>query len=65
VEVLPDRFDENGRPLDGPPYDKQYEMIERAVLDFEDALDGRNSWKNLLRGLFEPPDYTKNTRRSR
>lgn len=66
VEVLPDRFDANGRPLDGAPYDKEYEMVERVVRDFEDALDGRSSWKTLLRGIFVPPvDYSSSARRGR
>jgi len=79
---LPDRFDEDGRPLDrhgnrfrtrdgerglggggglsallgeggGDRGAGQQEMIERVVSDFGDVVDGRKSWKDLLRGLME------------
>ncbi len=55
VEVLPDRFDKDGRPLDanGHVIPKETEMVERIVHDFEDVVEGRQSWKSLLRGFFE------------
>jgi hypothetical protein len=55
VEVLPDRFDKDGRPLDGDgyPFPRQPEMVERIVHDFGDVLEGRQSWMSLLRGFFE------------
>lgn len=52
MEVLPDRFDREGRPLPGSGH-PETEMVERIVHDFEDVLDGRQSWKGLLRGFFE------------
>lgn len=59
TEVLPDRFDERGRPVDsrrgrsaggeaGPQ-----EMIEKFVGQVGDVLDGRQSFKALLTGLFD------------
>jgi hypothetical protein len=53
--VLPDRFDEDGRPLDGSGhvYPKEQEMVERIVHDFGDVIEGRQSWRSLLRGFFE------------
>lgn len=57
MEVLPDRFDREGRPLNGHGHsNSETEMVERIVHDFEDVLDGRQSWKSLLRGLFEEPE---------
>jgi hypothetical protein len=55
VEVLPDRFDKDGRPLDanGHAKPKETEMVERIVHDLEDVIDGRQSWRSLLRGFFE------------
>ena len=55
VEVLPDRFDKDGRPLDanGHVNPKETEMVERIVHDFEDAIEGRQSWRSLLQGFFE------------
>lgn len=49
VEVLPDRFDKNGRPIrrqieEGPPS----EMAERIAMSFEDVVGGKKSWKDLL-----------------
>jgi hypothetical protein len=51
VEDLPDRFDRDGRRIDG---DKDRgaggsgEMVERLAHDFGDVIDGRKSWKDLL-----------------
>jgi hypothetical protein len=28
-------------------------MVERIVHDFEDVIEGRQSWRSLLRGFFE------------
>lgn len=55
MEVLPDRFDKDGRPLDvdGHVKPKETEMVERIVHDFEDVMEGRQSWRSLLRGFFE------------
>lgn len=55
VEVLPDRFDKDGRPLDsnGHVQPKEIEMVERIVHDFEDVIEGKQSWRSLLRGFFE------------
>jgi hypothetical protein len=55
VEVLPDRFDKDGRPLDanGHAIPKETEMVERIVHDFEDVIEGRQTWRSLLRGFFE------------
>jgi len=49
VEVLPDRFDKNGRPIrrqieQGPPS----EMAERIAMSFEDVVEGKKTWKDLL-----------------
>lgn len=50
--MLPDRFDRDGRPLDGSRglfgSGGQKEMVERVVRDFGDVVDGRKSWKDLL-----------------
>jgi hypothetical protein len=65
IEVLPDRFDEDGRPLDrygnsfsrsrsngdGGRGDKPTEMVERLASDFGDVMEGRKTWKDLLAGL--------------
>lgn len=79
VEILPDRFDEDGQPLDkygnrfrtrdggregglngglggllgGGGGSGQQEMIERVVSDFGDVVDGKKTWKDLLRGFME------------
>jgi hypothetical protein len=31
-------------------------MVERIVNDFEDVIQGRGSWRSLLRGFFEEAD---------
>jgi len=53
VEVLPDRFDRDGRPLDRSrgAGGGQKEMVERIVHDFGDVVDGRKSWRDLLSGF--------------
>ena len=53
VEELPPRFDGDGTPLDrgrsgGNP---QTEMVERIVHDFGDVVDGRKSWRDLLKSF--------------
>jgi hypothetical protein len=64
VEVLPDRFDRDGRPLDrnGNPYSNSrsrgeggggQEMVERITRDFGDVIEGRKSWKDMLRTFVE------------
>ncbi|PBP19994.1 hypothetical protein BUE80_DR009189 [Diplocarpon rosae] len=73
VEVLPDRFDRDGRPLDkygnsyrSKPKDGslaglvgnlgqggQQEMVEKLVGGFGEVMEGRKSWKDLLRGVVE------------
>jgi hypothetical protein len=50
VEVLPDRFDKDGRPLDRSGGAEQ-EMVERVVRDFGDVVDGRKTWRDLIGGL--------------
>ncbi|RDW91095.1 hypothetical protein BP5796_02260 [Coleophoma crateriformis] len=57
TEVLPDRFDRDGRPL----HDRGFggssgggnEMVERLVIGFGDVIEGRSSWKDLLRGVLD------------
>lgn len=62
--MLPDRFDEDGRPIErsrgrGGVREKerggggQTEMVERIARDFGDVVDGRKSWRDLLGGLME------------
>jgi len=65
VEVLPDRFDKDGRPLDshGHVQPKEIEMVERIVHDFEDVIEGRQSWRSLLRGFFEKGGGSDGSRR--
>lgn len=61
TEVLPDRFDEHGRPLDGsrrgfgagPGAGGEQEMVEKFVSGFGDVVEGRKSWKDLLRGVLD------------
>lgn len=55
IEVLPDRFDKDGRPLDGSGnvYPKEQEMVGRIVNDFEDVIEGRQSWRALLRDFID------------
>jgi hypothetical protein len=73
IEVLPDRFDAYGRPIESTYRSRsrsrsrgpgnrhgdddfpsgQTEMVERFVRDFSNVVDGRGSWKDLLRPLFE------------
>jgi len=51
IEVLPDRFDRDGRPLDGSG--RESEMVERIAKGVGEVLEGRGSWKDLLRGLLD------------
>jgi len=55
VELLPDRFDKDGRLLDanGHAKPKETEIVERIVHDFENVIEGKQSWRSLLRGFFE------------
>ncbi|KAG9238435.1 hypothetical protein BJ875DRAFT_48530 [Amylocarpus encephaloides] len=53
TEVLPDRFDDNGRPLDrergfGGGGGAQGDMVEKLAHDFLDVMDGRKGWKDIL-----------------
>lgn len=58
VEVLPDRFDDDGRPLNGSRSrgvgakgDGQSEMVEKLASDFGAVMEGKKSWKDMLAGL--------------
>jgi hypothetical protein len=64
VEMLPDRFDEEGRPLDreGNEFSRtrgsvrgggQQEMVEKLTRDFGDVVSGKKTWKDMLRGVVE------------
>jgi hypothetical protein len=54
VEELPPRFDKDGRPLGrGSDESPEIEMVERIVNDFEDVLEGRQTWRSLLRSFWE------------
>jgi len=64
TEVLPDRFDAQGRPLDrhgkrdreriaGGNGGGQQEMVEKLIGGFEEVVEGRKSWKDLLAGLLD------------
>jgi len=67
VEVLPDRFDRDGRRIDGDDRGiggrwkgkgiagafGNKEMVEKLVGDLGDVVDGRKSWKDLLREVVE------------
>jgi hypothetical protein len=64
VEVLPDRFDRDGRPIDKRGGGGlEGEMVEKMVHDFEDVLDGRKSWKGLLKGFFDEAESAGHGRR--
>jgi len=49
VEVLPDRFDKYGRPIDETRGGPEQEIVERLAHQFTDVLDGRASWKDLVK----------------
>lgn len=58
--MLPDRFDEDGRPLDrggrsrsrgAGAGDPQQEMVEKLTRDFGDVVSGKKSFKDLLMGV--------------
>jgi hypothetical protein len=50
--ILPDRFDRDGRPVNGTRGGgRETEMVERIVHDFGDVVDGRKSWRDLLAGF--------------
>ena len=60
MEVLPDRFDKDGRRVDrsrggglfgGSGGGGQSEMMERVVRDIGDVVDGRKSLKDLIGDL--------------
>ena len=68
VEILPDRFDADGRPLDrygnrfaqgrglnlgGAGGKGNSEMVERIVREVGDVVDGKKTWKDLLRGFVD------------
>jgi len=68
VEVLPDRFDREGRYIGrdrslsrsaaglggGEGSGSQQEMVEKLVEGFGDVVEGRASWKDLLKGVLMP-----------
>lgn len=59
IEDLPRRFDDEGRPLDGYRNrsgisgggGKESEMVEKIVRDVGDVVDGRKTWKDLLKSV--------------
>lgn len=67
TEILPDRFDREGRLISGRSLSRrdrdrqrgysggggggQQEMVERLVSGFGDVVEGRASWRDLLRGV--------------
>jgi hypothetical protein len=57
TELLPDRFDDQGRPLGRSrggglgSGGGQNEMVERLVQDFTGVLDGKKTWKDMLKGF--------------
>jgi len=51
--VLPDRFDRDGRQIDRGKGGGEQEMVERLVHGFGDVIDGRQSWKALLKGFWD------------
>ena len=53
VDVLPDRFDGVGRPIEREGGVVETEMVERLVHGFGDVIGGKSSWKDLLRGLID------------
>jgi len=61
TEILPDRFDAHGRPLDSSRGfggargggGGEQEMVERFVVGGGDVVEGRKSWKELLRGVLD------------
>ncbi|KAH8820845.1 hypothetical protein F5884DRAFT_62436 [Xylogone sp. PMI_703] len=77
VEVLPDRFDEDGRPLDSPTYGRRSrstgpargsdDMVQKIARSFTDVMDGKASWKDLLKTFLEdlPNDSSGGSRRKR
>lgn len=52
VEVLPDRFDSDGRPLDRARGGES-EIVERIARDVGEVLEGRASWRDLLMGVLD------------
>lgn len=65
VEILPNRFDSEGRPLDRGGHDGQREMVEKIVLDFGDAVDGKKKWKDLLKDLVDASRDPRDSSRPR
>lgn len=52
VEVLPDRFDGNGRQIDGGGVGGHgEEMVERVIESFGAVAEGRMGWGELLREI--------------
>lgn len=51
VEILPDRFDKNGRPIRQIEQGPQSEMVERIARDFGDVVGGKKTWRDLLSGV--------------
>lgn len=51
VEVLPDRFDRDGRPIERDADGGEQEMVEKLTRDFGDVVAGKKSFKDLLLGV--------------
>lgn len=64
MELLPDRFDEHGRPIDSRErtrsrerdtvareFGNGNEMVEKVVRGVGEVVEGRKTWGELLRGL--------------
>ncbi|KAL3424238.1 hypothetical protein PVAG01_03519 [Phlyctema vagabunda] len=68
VEVLPDRFDRDGRPIErhhAGGAGSEHEMVERIMTGFGDVVDGKASWKDLLRGVLDESGGSGSSRRRR
>lgn len=70
IEVLPDRFDREGKPLNDHGFGglgggSEHEMIERLVTGFGEVIEGRSSWKDLLSGVLEESGGSRNGMRRR
>lgn len=61
IEVLPDRFDDDGRPIErdrdrersnlAKEFGGGNEMVEKVVRGVGEVVEGRKTWGQLLRGL--------------
>jgi hypothetical protein len=76
IEILPDRFDKDGRPLDryGMPFRTKnrglevgeeegvgQEMVERFTREIGDVMEGKKSWVALLRDIIQGGPASPNT----